>query len=303
MTSYLKVILKPAKCKFTWIQLIRVFSTKRKYGVVWNIYSPCLWKTACNLKCTQLRIAHYATMYQSQSVCISRPCSRGTVFFTKHVVCAFQRAVMVSHPEPLIFALHTQWTQLKGCTDSKGPTYNIVPGPGVKTYKCTDSKGPTYNATLQHCTRSQNLQVMGHTSASPLSYLTKCQHSSLSKSQISPKSSSTPCLCFSEPNSALDMYRIGGNQSCQYFITLKQKFFNPKMQKMHASKTCAIDLHFLIRRGGRHGCRLAVADFHVRWHHQNRHYNQYHQHHHRHLTFTLDGINYCARGLTLMIRL
>ena len=38
------------------------------------------------------------------------------------------------------------------------------------------------------------------------------------------------------------------------------------MQKMHASKTCAIDLHFLIRRGGRHGCRLAVADFHVRWH-------------------------------------
>ena len=116
-------------------------------------------------------------------------------FFTKHVVCAFQRAVMVSHPEPLIFALHTQWTQLKGCTDSKGPTYNIVPGPGVKTYKCTDSKGPTYNATLQHCTRSQNLQVMGHTSASPLSYLTKCQHSSLSKSKISPKSSSTTRLC------------------------------------------------------------------------------------------------------------
>ena len=38
------------------------------------------------------------------------------------------------------------------------------------------------------------------------------------------------------------------------------------MQKMHASKTCAIDLHFLIRIGGRHGCRLAVADFHVRWH-------------------------------------
>ena len=133
MTSYLKVILKPAKCKFTWIQLIRVFSTKRKYGVVWNIYSPCLWKTACNLKCTQLRIAHYATMYQSQSVCISRPCSRGTVFFTKHVVCAFQRAVMVSHPEPLIFALHTQWTQLKGCTDSLDSVYNIVHG--VKTYK------------------------------------------------------------------------------------------------------------------------------------------------------------------------
>ena len=29
---------------------------------------------------------------------------------------------------------------------------------------------------------------------------------------------------------------------------------------------CALDLHFLIRRGGRHGCRLAPADFHVRWH-------------------------------------
>ena len=96
------------------------------------------------------------------------------VVFTKHVVCALQQAVMVSHPEPLIFALLTQWTQLKGCTDSKGPTYNAI---------------------VQHCTWSQNLQVMGHTSASPLSYLTKCQHSSLSKSQISPKSSSTPCLC------------------------------------------------------------------------------------------------------------
>ena len=96
------------------------------------------------------------------------------VVFAKHVVCALQRAVMVSHPEPLIFALLTQWTQMKGWTDSKGPTYNIVPGPGVKTYKCTDSKGPTYNAALQHCTQRQNLQVMGHTSASPLSYLTKC---------------------------------------------------------------------------------------------------------------------------------
>ena len=59
------------------------------------------------------------------------------VVFTKHVVCALQQAVMVSHPEPLIFALLTQWTQLEGCTDSKGPTYN---------------------ATLQHCTWSQNLQ-------------------------------------------------------------------------------------------------------------------------------------------------
>ena len=42
------------------------------------------------------------------------------VVFTKHVVCALQQAVMVSHPEPLIFALLTQWTQLEGCTDSKG---------------------------------------------------------------------------------------------------------------------------------------------------------------------------------------
>ena len=37
------------------------------------------------------------------------------------------------------------------------------------------------------------------------------------------------------------------------------------MQKC-ALKMCALDLHFLIRRGGRHGCRLAPADFHVRWH-------------------------------------
>ena len=42
------------------------------------------------------------------------------VVFTKHVVCALQQAVMVSHPEPLIFALLTQWTQLEGCTGSKG---------------------------------------------------------------------------------------------------------------------------------------------------------------------------------------
>ena len=82
-------IIKPAKCKFTWTQWLGFFSTKRKYGFMWNIYSPSLWETACNLRCTQLRIVHYATMYQSQSVCISRSGFRETgCFYETCCLCA-----------------------------------------------------------------------------------------------------------------------------------------------------------------------------------------------------------------------
>ena len=56
---------------------------------MWNIYSPSLWETACNLRCTQLRIVHYATMYQSQSVCISRSGFRETgCFYETCCLCA-----------------------------------------------------------------------------------------------------------------------------------------------------------------------------------------------------------------------
>ena len=141
---------------------------------MWNIYSPSLWETACNLRCTQLRIVHYATMYQSQSVCISRSGFRETgCFYETCCLCAPTSCDGVAPWASDFRPPHTM--------DTVGRVHWL--------------KRVTYNATSQHCTWSQNLQVMGHTSASPLSYLTKCQHSSLSKSQISPKSSSTPCLC------------------------------------------------------------------------------------------------------------
>ena len=108
------------------------------------------------------------------------------VVFTKHVVCALQQAVMVSHPEPLIFALLTQWTQLEGCTGSKGPTYNV---------------------TSQHCTWNQNLQCNITTlyteTKTYKSWVTRArvhcriwQSASTARwaNPVSPKSSPTPCL-------------------------------------------------------------------------------------------------------------
>ena len=141
MTSYLKVILKPAKCNFTWIQLIRVFSTKRKYGVVWNIYSPCLWKTACNLKCTQLRIAHYATMYQSQSVCISRSGFRETGCF--YETCCLWAPTSCDGVAPWASDFRPPHTM-----DTVGRVHWLK---------------RAYNATLEHCTWSQNLQCSSTT--------------------------------------------------------------------------------------------------------------------------------------------
>ena len=156
---------------------------------MWNIYSPSLWETACNLICTQLRIVYYATMYQSQSVCISRSGFRETgCFYETCCLCAPTSCDGVAPWASDFRPPHTMDT-VGRVHWLKRVTYNAT------SQHCTWSQNLQCNITTLHCTWSQNLQVMGHTSASPLSYLTKCQHSSLSKSQISPKSSSTPCLC------------------------------------------------------------------------------------------------------------
>ena len=208
---------------------------------MWNIYSPSLWETACNLRCTQLRIVHYATMYQSQSVCISRSGFRETgCFYETCCLCAPTSCDGVAPWASDFRPPHTM--------DTVGRVHWL--------------KKVTYNATSQHCTWSQNLQC-NITTLYPESKPTS--HGSHERESIVVFDKVPTQLVeqiqnftqiqfntlplwegFSELAFALDMNRIGENQSCQYLITLKQRTFQPQNAKMCIKNVCTW-LDFLIR--------------------------------------------------------
>ena len=112
--------LDMAKCKFTWTQWLGFFPPKE------NMASCGIFIVLVSGKpLATLDVRNYALCTTQLCIRVKVSASRDLAFvkqvvFTKHVVCALQQAVMVSHPEPLIFALLTQWTQLEGCTGSKG---------------------------------------------------------------------------------------------------------------------------------------------------------------------------------------